>query len=43
MEALETVPAGAVRDRYCEQQGVPAGMGWLEEVRGYESQVLARR
>jgi len=42
-EDLKTMPAGAVWDRYCEQQGVPAGMGWLEEVRGYEERVLARR
>ncbi len=42
-EALKTLPLGAVWDRFCQREGVPAGMAWLEEVRDYERNVLARR
>jgi L-rhamnose isomerase len=43
LEELKTLPAGAVWDRYCEAQGVPVGEAWLEEVRAYERDVLAKR
>jgi len=43
VEELKTLPLGAVWDYYCLRQGVPAGPAWLEEVRGYERDVLSRR
>jgi L-rhamnose isomerase len=43
MEELKTMPFGAVWDYYCELQGVPAGMGWLAEVKNYERETLSRR
>jgi len=43
MEELKTLPYSAVWDYYCETQGVPAGAAWLEEVRRYEREVLAKR
>jgi L-rhamnose isomerase len=42
MEELKMLPVGAVWERYCEKAGVP-GTGWLEKVRGYERDVLAKR
>jgi L-rhamnose isomerase len=43
LEELKTLPSGAVWDYYCEIQGVPVGAAWLETVREYEREVLARR
>jgi L-rhamnose isomerase len=43
LEELKTMPFGAVWDHHCERAGVPAGLGWLEEVRRYEREVLSRR
>lgn len=43
LEELKSLPAGAVWDYYCVQQGVPAGLDWLEQVRQYERHVLAQR
>ncbi|MDP4625337.1 MAG: L-rhamnose isomerase [Akkermansiaceae bacterium] len=43
MEELKTLPWGAVWDRYCETQDVPAGMAWLDETKKYESEVLSKR
>jgi L-rhamnose isomerase len=43
LEEAKTLPAGAVWDYYCLEQDVPVGQAWLEEVRGYERQVLANR
>ena len=43
MEELKTLPYSAVWDYHCETQGVPAGAAWLEEVRRYEREVLAKR
>jgi L-rhamnose isomerase len=43
LEELKTLPAGAVWDAYCQTQGVPVGPRWLDEVRTYERDVLARR
>ena len=39
----QTLPFGAVWDRYCLHQGVPVGGAWLEEVRDYERQVTSKR
>ena len=43
MEELKSFPFGAVWDYYCQQQGVPVGNAWLEDVKTYEREVLARR
>ncbi len=43
MEELKTMPFGAVWDWYCVEQEVPVGMGWMDEVKGYEKSVLAKR
>jgi len=43
LEEQKTLPFGAVWDYYCLQSGVPVGAAWLEDVRGYEQEVLSRR
>ncbi len=43
LEELKTLPFGAVWDYYCEKQGTPVGKAWLDEVKRYENEVLARR
>ena len=43
MEELKSLPWAAVWDHYCEKQGVPVGGAWFDEVRRYESTVLAER
>jgi L-rhamnose isomerase len=43
LEELKTLPFGAVWDYQCLRQGVPVGPAWLDEVRAYERDVLARR
>lgn len=43
MEDMKVLPAGAVWDYYCAKQGVPGGIGWLDEVKRYEADVLAKR
>jgi L-rhamnose isomerase len=43
MEELKSFPFGAVWDYYCQQQGVPVGNAWLEDVKAYEREVLTRR
>ena len=43
LEELKTLPAGAVWDYYCLQQGVPVGSAWLNEVKQYEADVLSQR
>ena len=43
MEALKTMPSGAVWDAYCLRHDVPVGGAWLEDVRRYEREVLSRR
>lgn len=42
-EELKDYPFGDVWDYYCEQQGVPVGMAWYEEVKQYEKDVLKKR
>ncbi|MBD3370991.1 L-rhamnose isomerase [Candidatus Fermentibacteria bacterium] len=42
-EELKNMPFGAVWDHYCLRSGVPTGMGWMEEVRRYEREVLRNR
>ena len=43
LEEIKTSPSGAVWDNYCQQQDVPAGAAWLDEVKAYERSVLAKR
>lgn len=43
MEELKTYPFGAIWDYYCEQQGVPVGETWLDEVKAYEQEELSKR
>jgi L-rhamnose isomerase len=42
-EAQKTLPYGAIWDYYCLQQGVPVGVQFLEDIRRYEADVLAKR
>lgn len=43
MEEQKTMPLGAVWDYYCHSVGAPVGREWLEQVRQYETRVLAHR
>ena len=43
LEETKGLPAGAVWDAYCLKQDVPVGMAWLDQVRDYETKVLAKR
>jgi len=43
LEEIKTLPFGAVWDYYCAKQDVPAGGGWLKEVRRYEAKVTSLR
>jgi L-rhamnose isomerase len=43
LEELKTMPAGAVWDYHCQQQSVPVGPAWIDEVKRYERDVLLKR
>jgi L-rhamnose isomerase len=43
MEELKGLPVGAVWDHYCRQQGAPVGMQFIDAVRAYEKDELAKR
>ncbi len=43
LEEIKTLPLGAVWDHYCLSRDVPVGLAWLDQVRHYESTVLAQR
>ncbi len=43
LEELKTLPFGAVWDYYCIKSDVPAAESWLDEVKAYERDVLAKR
>jgi L-rhamnose isomerase len=43
LEEAKTLPLGAVWDEYCRRNNVPVGTRWLDEVRAYEKNVLAKR
>ena len=43
VEEYKTYPFGAVYDEYCRRMNVPVREAWLEEVRRYERDVLAKR
>ena len=42
-EELKDFPYADVWNYFCEQNGVPVGLDWLEEVRNYEEEVLMER
>ena len=42
-EEMKTYPLGDVWDYFCEQNGAPVKEAWVEEVKGYEADVLAKR
>jgi len=43
LEELKTMPYGAVWDYYCTKLEVPPAQKWMDEVRTYEKDVLAKR
>lgn len=43
LEQLKALPSGAVWDYFCLQQGVPLGLGFMDQIDHYERQVLAAR
>lgn len=43
LEATRGMPFGAVWDYYCMQQDVPIGMGFMDEIRAYEQDILVSR
>lgn len=43
LEELKGLPFSAVWDAYCLRQGVPVGMAFLEQIRTYETTILAQR
>lgn len=43
LEELKSLPFGAVWDAHCLRQGVPVGFSFVDEIRGYERNVLAAR
>ncbi len=43
LEAARSLPAGAIWNQYCIQNGTLAGFAWLDEVRQYEKAILADR
>ena len=43
LEELKALPFGAVWDMYCQQQGVPVGMAFMDEIAAYVTTVLAAR
>ena len=43
LEELKGLPFGAVWDYFCQQQKVPVGISFMDEIERYEKQVLAKR
>lgn len=43
IEEFKSYPFGAIWDYYCEQMGVPVQESWLDDVKKYEEEVLAKR
>ena len=43
LEEIKSLPWGAVWDQYCSAADVPTGQQWLDEVKKYETGVLAAR
>lgn len=43
LEELKGLPFGAIWDMYCQQQEVPVGIAYMDEIKDYEDAVLAKR
>lgn len=43
LEELKGLPFGPVWDYFCLQQGVPVGIGYMDEIRDYEREELSHR
>jgi L-rhamnose isomerase len=43
IEAVKTLPSGAVWDYYCFSQGIPLDGEWMDAVKQYEKDVLSKR
>lgn len=43
LEEAKTLPAGVVWDEHCRRQDAPVGVRWLDDVKTYERDVLAKR
>ncbi len=43
IEEAKALPFAAVWDEFCARQNVPVGVAWLDEVKCYEANVLAKR
>lgn len=43
LEQLKVMPRGAVWDMFCHQQDVPVGLGFMDDIRSYETAVLSKR
>lgn len=43
LEEVKNLPWGIVWEEFCRRNNVPAGAGWLKEVKTYEAEVLAKR
>ena len=43
IEEMKTMPYEAVWDYFCEKNGVPIGLKWLDEVKQYERDILSKR
>ena len=43
LEELKTLPVGAVWDYYCLKSDVPVAGAWVEKMKSYEKDVLAKR
>ena len=43
LEGMKTMLFGAVYDKYCIENDVPAGVGYISEIQQYESDVLSKR
>jgi L-rhamnose isomerase len=43
LEEHKNMPVNAVWDYFCEKNGVPVGLDWLDEVHRYEKEVQFKR
>jgi L-rhamnose isomerase len=43
LEAIKSLPLGAVWDMFCVQQGAPVGAAFMDNIRAYEKTALAQR
>ena len=43
LEELKGLPFAAVWDFFCAQKNVPVGFSYIDDIRGYEKQVLSHR